>query len=141
MAEHGHHCPFLNRADARCSTHFQLNHLGSAFEHCLDHYRECTVYAELLDERQRRRAPAGAGGTRSGFWARGPVGAYDAASIGAADGDSSSATTTAAPSRTGAPTACTARPPRCAIYTPLTVANRNAQPTPDGAGVPPVPGI
>ena len=60
MAEHGPHCPFLNRADARCSAHFRLDHLGDAFEHCFDRYHGCAVYAELLLERRVRRAEAAA---------------------------------------------------------------------------------
>ena len=58
MPERGHHCPFLNRADARCSTHFSLEALGYAFDHCFDHYEACAVYRELLGERRERRARA-----------------------------------------------------------------------------------
>jgi hypothetical protein len=54
----GQHCPFLNRADDRCSTHFRLDHLDEAFDHCFDRYPECAVYQELLLERRVRRAEA-----------------------------------------------------------------------------------
>lgn len=54
MAEYGHHCPFLNRSDARCSTHFSLERLDRAFDHCFGRYHECSVYLELLTERRVR---------------------------------------------------------------------------------------
>lgn len=53
-----HYCPFLNRADERCSSSFRLDHLGDAFGRCFDRYRTCDVYHELLLERQVRRAEA-----------------------------------------------------------------------------------
>ena len=56
MTEPGHHCPFLNRADARCSRHFSLDDLGHAFDYCFDYYEGCSVYLELLVERRVRRA-------------------------------------------------------------------------------------
>ena len=56
MPERSHHCPFLNRADARCSKHFSLDALGYAFDHCFDYYEGCGVYLELLVERRVRRA-------------------------------------------------------------------------------------
>ena len=49
------HCPFLNRADRRCSGHFNLNRLDHALEHCFDRYDFCPVYLELLMERKERR--------------------------------------------------------------------------------------
>ena len=52
------YCPFLNRADARCSTHFRLDRLDQAFEHCFDRYHGCAVYRELLGERRSRRTAA-----------------------------------------------------------------------------------
>ena len=56
MPDRSHHCPFLNRADARCSKHFSLDALGYAFDHCFDYYEGCGVYLELLVERRVRRA-------------------------------------------------------------------------------------
>ena len=55
MSERVHHCPFLNRSDARCSTHFSLDSLSAAFEHCLGAYAACPSYRELLAERRTRR--------------------------------------------------------------------------------------
>ena len=54
------HCPFLNRADERCSNHFRLDHLEQAFEQCFDRYHGCAVYRELLGERRVRRSTASA---------------------------------------------------------------------------------
>ena len=50
-----HHCPFLNRADKRCSEHFNLDRLGYAFKYCCDRYHKCSTYSVLLSERQVRR--------------------------------------------------------------------------------------
>jgi hypothetical protein len=50
------HCPFLNRADSRCSNHFSLDRLNHAFDHCFDRYKSCPTYLELLVERRVRRA-------------------------------------------------------------------------------------
>lgn len=58
MAERAIHCPFLNRSDARCSSHFSLDHLSDAFEQCMDAYQSCPVYLELLAERRQRRGQA-----------------------------------------------------------------------------------
>jgi len=58
MPDQSHHCPFLNRADARCSRHFSLDALGYAFDHCFGYYEGCGVYVELLVERRVRRARA-----------------------------------------------------------------------------------
>jgi hypothetical protein len=55
MSDREHHCPFLNRADHRCSTFFSIERLQHAFEHCFDAYKSCAVYRELLIERQARR--------------------------------------------------------------------------------------
>lgn len=64
------HCPFLNRADRRCSTFFSIEQLQHAFEHCFHAYKACSVYQELLVERQARRSQA-ASGTHAGrfVWA------------------------------------------------------------------------
>ncbi|HEX4123778.1 MAG TPA: hypothetical protein VHY37_03565 [Tepidisphaeraceae bacterium] len=58
MAEHGPHCPFLNRTDDRCSAHFSIDRLRSLFAECFGEYQACPVYAELLAERRDRRAQA-----------------------------------------------------------------------------------
>src|SRR5688500_14147836 len=55
MPKRGEHCPFLNRADDRCSANFSLDHLQHAFHHCFGTYRACPVYYELLAERRERR--------------------------------------------------------------------------------------
>ena len=55
MSENAHHCPFLDRADCRCSAHFSLDRLGHAFGFCFGSYRTCPVYAELLSERRPGR--------------------------------------------------------------------------------------
>jgi hypothetical protein len=60
MSDREHHCPFLNRADHRCSAFFSIERLQHAFEHCFDAYQACDVYRELLVERQARRSEAAA---------------------------------------------------------------------------------
>jgi hypothetical protein len=55
MSDRVKHCPFLNRADARCSSHFSLGHLSDALGQCFDQYAGCGVYRELLLERRQRR--------------------------------------------------------------------------------------
>src|SRR4051812_22495114 len=50
------HCPFLNRADFRCSENFSLERLGYAFHYCFDQYKACPNYIELLVERRVKRA-------------------------------------------------------------------------------------
>ena len=62
MTDQGHHCPFLNRADSRCSRHFSLDSLGHAFDYCFDYYEGCSVYLELLAERRVMRSRAQRGG-------------------------------------------------------------------------------
>ena len=64
MSDREHHCPFLNRADHRCSSFFSIERLQHAFEHCFDAYKSCGVYQELLDERQARRSQAAAGASQ-----------------------------------------------------------------------------
>lgn len=56
MMERVNHCPFLNRADSRCSNHFSLDRLGHAFDHCFGSYKTCPTYLELLVERRVRRS-------------------------------------------------------------------------------------
>src|SRR2546423_859317 len=55
MAEHEHHCPFLNRPDGRCAEHFHLDQLEHAFAYCFDRYAACPVYVERLVERRVRQ--------------------------------------------------------------------------------------
>ena len=52
------HCPFLNRADARCSDAFSIEKLDHAFKYCFGRYTYCSVYMELLIERRLRRSAA-----------------------------------------------------------------------------------
>jgi len=59
MPDQGNHCPFLNRADRRCSEHFSLDHLQHAFKYCFDRYTTCPMYMELLAERRSRREREG----------------------------------------------------------------------------------
>ena len=54
-SDRGQHCPFLNRADSRCGSHFTLERLEHAFAFCFDRYTACPVYLELLVERRVRR--------------------------------------------------------------------------------------
>jgi hypothetical protein len=54
--ECGDHCPFLNRADRRCSDFFHLDRLEHAFAYCFGGYRACPVYADLLAERRAWRS-------------------------------------------------------------------------------------
>jgi hypothetical protein len=86
MPDQSHHCPFLNRADRRCSDHFSLDHLEHAFEFCFDSYASCPVYLQLLLERQVKRVSAaihvagqqvsvGAGGAGAGGAGEGGAGA------------------------------------------------------------------
>jgi hypothetical protein len=58
MPESAHHCPFLNRADARCARHFSIDDLGYAFQYCFGQYDTCGAYGELLGERLVRRGQA-----------------------------------------------------------------------------------
>jgi len=60
MPDRANHCPFLNRADARCAEHFNMQGLRHAFDHCFGQYSRCPVYFEMLMERRTRRAVAGA---------------------------------------------------------------------------------
>ena len=54
-SDRGQHCPFLNRTDSRCGSHFTLERLEHAFAYCFDRYNACPVYLELLVERRVRR--------------------------------------------------------------------------------------
>jgi hypothetical protein len=53
-----HHCPFLNRADARCGQKHSLDQLDYAYRYCFDRYQACPVYVQLLSERRGRRTAA-----------------------------------------------------------------------------------
>jgi hypothetical protein len=59
MAERVVHCPFLNRADARCANHFSVDRLGYAFDFCFGSYKNCPTYLEMLVERRVRQANDG----------------------------------------------------------------------------------
>src|SRR5688572_20056312 len=71
MSDRENHCPFLNRADHRCSGYFSIERLQHAFEHCFHAYKACGIYRELLVERQSRRSQAAAasGGAGRIVWA------------------------------------------------------------------------
>jgi len=43
-------CPFVNRADVRCATHWTLRNLPQAFSHCADRYTVCPTYRALIQE-------------------------------------------------------------------------------------------
>jgi len=63
-SDRGEHCPFLNRTDHRCGSHFTLERLEHAFAFCFDRYTACPVYLELLVERRVRRGEAREEGLR-----------------------------------------------------------------------------
>ena len=65
MSDREHHCPFLNRADHRCSNFFSIESLRHAFEHCFDRYKQCRTYVELLVERRVKRNGADATGAHA----------------------------------------------------------------------------
>ena len=58
MSDCTHHCPFLNRPDARCARHFHLDHLRHTFGFCFGEYQSCSLYGERLEERQEWRGAA-----------------------------------------------------------------------------------
>jgi hypothetical protein len=57
-SEQAQHCPFLNRADTRCSDAFSLEKLDHAYKYCFGRYTFCSIYMELLVERRLRRSGA-----------------------------------------------------------------------------------
>jgi hypothetical protein len=59
MSDHESHCPFLNRADYRCSNHFSLDKLDRAFDHCFGEYQACGTYQEMLSERRGKQPAEG----------------------------------------------------------------------------------
>ena len=56
MADRVVHCPFLNRADARCANHFSVDRLEYAFDYCFGKYKNCETYLEMMVERRIRQA-------------------------------------------------------------------------------------
>ena len=48
-------CPFINRNEPRCADRFSLTRLNLAFDTCLNGYRTCATYKQLIQERQRER--------------------------------------------------------------------------------------
>jgi hypothetical protein len=58
MNQIGRYCPFLNRADWRCSDHFKLDGLRQAYSFCFDRYKKCPLYLQLLIERRVKRSDA-----------------------------------------------------------------------------------
>jgi hypothetical protein len=56
-------CPFVNKSDVRCATHWTLRNLWETFNHCADRFSACPVYRTLLreictDAQDRRHADA-----------------------------------------------------------------------------------
>jgi hypothetical protein len=43
-------CPFANRSDIRCATHWTLRNLLQTFRHCADRFSVCPVYRTLVRE-------------------------------------------------------------------------------------------
>ena len=56
MSTKGQHCPFLNRADPRCSEAFNIERLDHAFKYCFGRYTSCPVYVEMLIERRVKQS-------------------------------------------------------------------------------------
>jgi len=59
-------CPFVNKSDVRCATHWTLRNLTQTFSHCADRFNVCPVYRTLVrelctdaqDRQYAREAPA-----------------------------------------------------------------------------------
>lgn len=49
-------CPYIDREDPSCSSHFTLTRLGDAFGDCLGNYHQCPHYLRL-SARQPLRHP------------------------------------------------------------------------------------
>ncbi|HEV8607476.1 MAG TPA: hypothetical protein VGQ99_19230 [Tepidisphaeraceae bacterium] len=47
-------CPFINRADERCSGHFNLDGLERAFADCVGDFVACPHHEEMMREREER---------------------------------------------------------------------------------------
>jgi hypothetical protein len=75
LSDRESHCPFLNKSDVRCGSHFSLTKLGRAFDHCFGCYAACTTYQEMLIERQDRRqhGPRGVNGGMAGTLSHGAM--------------------------------------------------------------------
>jgi len=43
-------CPFVNKSDIRCATHWTLRNLTQTFSHCADRFSVCPVYRSLMRE-------------------------------------------------------------------------------------------
>ncbi len=43
-------CPFVNKSDIRCATHWTLRNLTQTFSHCADRFTVCPVYRSLIRE-------------------------------------------------------------------------------------------
>ncbi|MEX2216175.1 MAG: hypothetical protein WD768_18835 [Phycisphaeraceae bacterium] len=43
-------CPFLEKDDPRCASHFSLKHLDEAFDVCVNGHRACPMYYRMLRE-------------------------------------------------------------------------------------------
>jgi benzoyl-CoA reductase/2-hydroxyglutaryl-CoA dehydratase subunit BcrC/BadD/HgdB len=46
-------CPYIDLDDARCSSHFTLDHLAEAFDQCVGNYRACPNFYRLTKEQPR----------------------------------------------------------------------------------------
>jgi hypothetical protein len=55
MSDRVHQCPFINRADSRCSQNMTLERLQYAFSHCFGTYHACPSFVELMADRKMRR--------------------------------------------------------------------------------------
>lgn len=43
-------CPFANKSDSRCATHWTIRNLFQAFSQCADRYSACPIYRALKQE-------------------------------------------------------------------------------------------
>jgi hypothetical protein len=43
-------CPFINKSDIRCATHWTLRNLTQTFSHCADRFAVCPVYRNMVRE-------------------------------------------------------------------------------------------
>lgn len=44
-------CPFIDKAEARCSDHLTLRNVSRAFAHCANRYTACPVYQKLFADK------------------------------------------------------------------------------------------
>ncbi len=47
-------CPFLDKQDARCGSHFTLSRLNEAFDHCFGAYTSCPNFHRLARENPKQ---------------------------------------------------------------------------------------